>query len=44
MELKRKQQRTDGFIWFATYDTFIFEDELRKVLSKPEFAKDSSFP
>jgi hypothetical protein len=34
-----------GLVWFATYDKFLFEDDLRKVLSRPEFkGSDSSFP
>lgn len=33
-ELKRKDQRDQGYVWFATYDPFnIMEDNLRKVLS-----------
>lgn len=34
MELKRRDQKNEGYVWFATYDKyFIDEDELRRVLS-----------
>lgn len=34
-----------GFVWYATYDKFLYEDDLRKALSRPEFkGPDSSFP
>ena len=37
LELKRRDQKNEGYIWFATYDKyFIDEDELRKVLSNFE--------
>eukprot|EP00347_Sterkiella_histriomuscorum_P004385 403360662 len=44
LKLKRQEQKQAGYVWFATYHNLIFEDELRKILSKPEFNNDSSFP
>ena len=46
MELKRRDQCREGYVWFATYDTqLLYEDELRKVLNSPEYGENhSGFP
>ncbi|CDW85941.1 UNKNOWN [Stylonychia lemnae] len=44
LKLKRKEQKQQGFVWFATYNNLIFEDELRIILQRPEFSKESNFP
>ncbi len=48
LDLKRKDQKKEGYVWFATYDKyFINEDELRRVLSNFEIFNnnhDSLFP
>ena len=46
MELKRRDQSREGYVWFATYDTqLLYEEELRKVLNSPEYGENhSGFP
>jgi hypothetical protein len=46
IELKRRDQSREGYVWFATYDhQLMHEDELRKVLSSPDYGmNENSFP
>lgn len=46
MDLKRKDQSREGYVWFATYDAqLLYEDELRKVLNSPDYGENhSGFP
>ena len=46
MELKRRDQSRDGYVWLATYDhQLMYDAEVRKILSSPEYGlNENGFP
>ncbi len=44
LDLKRKEQREEGYAWFAAHDMFMMEDRMREILSRPNLNQCSSFP